>query len=276
MGVAAEAAASSARPSRTAAPGASRASASLVGALAGVEPELATTLRRPSCRARPRRAPSSRWTGGPRSRRARRAATCPGARPGSRLRLARAAGRGPTITVRDDLDVCRWPPRRGCGSAKLRRVVAGRRETKAARRNDRGRRRHNREHFARARLLAVNLMGSPGSGKTALLEATARALSATPAPRRRSTATSRPSATPSASARRAFRRGRSPPAGLPPRRRDGRTARSHDMRARRTSTSSSSRTSATSSARRSTTSGRTSTSSRCPSPRARTSRSSTR
>lgn len=35
---------------------------------------------------------------------------------------------------------------------------------------------HNREHFAEAGVLAVNLMGSPGSGKTALLEATARAV----------------------------------------------------------------------------------------------------
>lgn len=35
---------------------------------------------------------------------------------------------------------------------------------------------HNREHFGRAGVLAVNLMGSPGSGKTALLEATARRL----------------------------------------------------------------------------------------------------
>jgi hydrogenase nickel incorporation protein HypB len=34
---------------------------------------------------------------------------------------------------------------------------------------------HNREHFANRGILAVNLMGSPGSGKTALLEATARA-----------------------------------------------------------------------------------------------------
>jgi hydrogenase nickel incorporation protein HypB len=34
---------------------------------------------------------------------------------------------------------------------------------------------HNREHFAAAGVLAVNLMGSPGSGKTAVLEATARA-----------------------------------------------------------------------------------------------------
>jgi hydrogenase nickel incorporation protein HypB len=35
---------------------------------------------------------------------------------------------------------------------------------------------HNREHFAAARVLAVNLMGSPGSGKTAVLEATAAAI----------------------------------------------------------------------------------------------------
>ncbi|MDQ1349140.1 MAG: hydrogenase nickel incorporation protein HypB [Acidobacteriota bacterium] len=37
---------------------------------------------------------------------------------------------------------------------------------------------HNREHFAARGMLALNLMGSPGSGKTALLEATARALQA--------------------------------------------------------------------------------------------------
>ena len=36
--------------------------------------------------------------------------------------------------------------------------------------------RHNREHFAAHGVLAINLMGSPGSGKTAILEATARAL----------------------------------------------------------------------------------------------------
>lgn len=33
---------------------------------------------------------------------------------------------------------------------------------------------HNRTHFREAGVFAVNLMGSPGSGKTALLEATAR------------------------------------------------------------------------------------------------------
>jgi hydrogenase nickel incorporation protein HypB len=36
---------------------------------------------------------------------------------------------------------------------------------------------HLREHFRAAGVLALNVMGSPGSGKTALLEATARALS---------------------------------------------------------------------------------------------------
>lgn len=34
---------------------------------------------------------------------------------------------------------------------------------------------HNREHFLAAGVVAINLMGSPGSGKTALLEATAKA-----------------------------------------------------------------------------------------------------
>jgi hydrogenase nickel incorporation protein HypB len=36
---------------------------------------------------------------------------------------------------------------------------------------------HNREHFLAANVLALNLMGSPGSGKTAILEATALRLS---------------------------------------------------------------------------------------------------
>ncbi|MHC4937952.1 MAG: hydrogenase nickel incorporation protein HypB [Planctomycetota bacterium] len=35
---------------------------------------------------------------------------------------------------------------------------------------------HNREHFEKRGVCAINLMGSPGSGKTALLEATARAV----------------------------------------------------------------------------------------------------
>ena len=35
---------------------------------------------------------------------------------------------------------------------------------------------HNRSHFDAAQVLAVNLMSSPGAGKTSLLEATIRAL----------------------------------------------------------------------------------------------------
>ena len=58
----------------------------------------------------------------------------------------------------------------GCGDAELvpvelhERLLAGNERTAQ----------HNREHFAAAGVLAINLMGSPGSGKTALLEATAR------------------------------------------------------------------------------------------------------
>jgi len=37
---------------------------------------------------------------------------------------------------------------------------------------------HNREHFERHKVLALNLMSSPGAGKTALLEATIEALGA--------------------------------------------------------------------------------------------------
>jgi hydrogenase nickel incorporation protein HypB len=37
---------------------------------------------------------------------------------------------------------------------------------------------HNREHFRERGILSINLMGSPGSGKTAILEATARAAGA--------------------------------------------------------------------------------------------------
>ena len=62
----------------------------------------------------------------------------------------------------------------GCGDTALvpvelhERILAG---------NDRAAR-HNREHFLEAGVLALNLMGSPGSGKTAVLEATARAAAA--------------------------------------------------------------------------------------------------
>jgi len=60
----------------------------------------------------------------------------------------------------------------GCGDTELiavdvhERILAG---------NDRDAA-HNREHFTRAGVFAVNLMGSPGAGKTALLESTAQAL----------------------------------------------------------------------------------------------------
>jgi hydrogenase nickel incorporation protein HypB len=40
---------------------------------------------------------------------------------------------------------------------------------------------HNRAHFARRGLFAINLMGAPGAGKTALLEATIRATGRTQA-----------------------------------------------------------------------------------------------
>lgn len=62
----------------------------------------------------------------------------------------------------------------GCGDPEIvtveiqERILAGNARTAA----------HNREHFAAHGVLAVNLMGSPGSGKTALIEATARAYAA--------------------------------------------------------------------------------------------------
>ena len=60
----------------------------------------------------------------------------------------------------------------GCGDHDLvpvevhERILAG---------NDRAAA-HNREHFHEAMVVAVNLMGGPGAGKTAVLEATAHAL----------------------------------------------------------------------------------------------------
>jgi hydrogenase nickel incorporation protein HypB len=62
----------------------------------------------------------------------------------------------------------------GCGDTELvpvelhEKILAG---------NDRAAR-HNREHFVAAGVLALNLMGSPGAGKTAVLEATAKAAAA--------------------------------------------------------------------------------------------------
>lgn len=60
----------------------------------------------------------------------------------------------------------------GCGDPEIvpvdihEKILAGNDRTAA----------HNREHFAEHRILALNLMGSPGAGKTAILEATAAAL----------------------------------------------------------------------------------------------------
>jgi hydrogenase nickel incorporation protein HypB len=61
----------------------------------------------------------------------------------------------------------------GCGDSELvqveiqERILSGNERTA----------RHNREHFEDAGVFAINLMGSPGSGKTAVLEATASARS---------------------------------------------------------------------------------------------------
>jgi hydrogenase nickel incorporation protein HypB len=58
----------------------------------------------------------------------------------------------------------------GCGDPELvpvevhDRILSGNERTAA----------HNREHFEEAGVAAINLMGSPGAGKTAILEATAR------------------------------------------------------------------------------------------------------
>jgi hydrogenase nickel incorporation protein HypB len=60
----------------------------------------------------------------------------------------------------------------GCGDPELvavdvhDRILAGNERTAA----------HNREHFRDKGVVAINLMGSPGAGKTAVLEATARRL----------------------------------------------------------------------------------------------------
>jgi hydrogenase nickel incorporation protein HypB len=60
----------------------------------------------------------------------------------------------------------------GCGDHELvpvdvhERILAGNDNAAA----------HNRQHFRAAGVVAVNLMGGPGAGKTAVLEATARAL----------------------------------------------------------------------------------------------------
>ncbi|MGZ8797176.1 MAG: hydrogenase nickel incorporation protein HypB, partial [Thermoanaerobaculia bacterium] len=59
----------------------------------------------------------------------------------------------------------------GCGDVNLVPLEV---QTRILARND-SVASHNRAHFSERFIFAVNLMGSPGSGKTALLEATARA-----------------------------------------------------------------------------------------------------
>jgi hydrogenase nickel incorporation protein HypB len=60
----------------------------------------------------------------------------------------------------------------GCGDTNLvpievqQRILSGNERTAM----------HNRHHFLERSLLTINVMGSPGAGKTAILEATARAL----------------------------------------------------------------------------------------------------
>ena len=139
----------------------------------------------------------------------------------------------------------------GCGDTNLvpvevqQRILSDNERTAA----------HNRQHFVERALLAINVMGSPGAGKTAVLEATARAL----AGRRLLGALAGDLATDNDAGRLA---GRRHPRGVdhhrlgvPSRRRDG-ASRPAPPAVAAISTISSSRTSATSSARRSTTSGR--------------------
>ncbi len=60
----------------------------------------------------------------------------------------------------------------GCGDSDIVPVAV---HERILANNDRAAR-HNREHFHDHHVTAINLMGSPGSGKTAVLEATARVL----------------------------------------------------------------------------------------------------
>jgi hydrogenase nickel incorporation protein HypB len=62
----------------------------------------------------------------------------------------------------------------GCGDTNLVSVAV---HDKILATNDRTAA-HNRSHFVEGGVFSVNLMGSPGAGKTAVLEATARALGA--------------------------------------------------------------------------------------------------
>ena len=140
----------------------------------------------------------------------------------------------------------------GCGDVEPRAARSCRR---ASWRATTARPRTTAQHFRERGIFAINLMGSPGSGKTAVLEATARAFDGrrrTRRDRRRSGHRQR---------RRAPRARRHPLArhqhrtGLPSRRGDG-ASRAASLSISTASSISSSRTSATSSAPPSTTSGR--------------------
>ena len=112
---------------------------------------------------------AARWVcpalrrGDPRRRRcsrcaALRAAGAPGRRRRDRAERIETGGG----VMCDDMRLRRHRDRAGRGArADSRRATIGRRE-------------HNREHFRDGTSSAVNLMGSPGAGKTAVLEATAR------------------------------------------------------------------------------------------------------
>ena len=86
---------------------------------------------------------------------------------------------------------------------------------------------HNREHFRERGVVAVNLMGSPGAGKTAMLEATARALGGRQRARRARRRSRRPTTTPIACARPASRPVDHHRIGLSSRRRDGASRAAH-------------------------------------------------
>ena len=94
----------------------------------------------------------------------------------------------------------------GCGDNQLVPVEV---QTRLLEANDRTAG-HNREHFEASGVLALNLMGSPGSGKTALLEATARAAAGAAARRGERRSRHRQRRAP-ADEGRASRRGRSRP-----------------------------------------------------------------
>ena len=162
-----------------------------IGALSGVEPELfasAFTLVRQGLLENAeldiRRAEAA-WAC-PACGKRDRAGERPALRGVRRAREARDRRRDPARADRDGgslmCDTC------GCGDPNLVSVEV---HDKILSVND-ATAAHNREHFVEGGVFAVNLMGSPGAGKTAVLEATARASGRGGPHRRRSPATSRP------------------------------------------------------------------------------------